>query len=253
MKIFRAKRREQLRDKRFKSYLQYAAGEIFLVVLGILIAVQINGFARSKKENEELREYLVKIKSHTQEDRIVLDSLEGFRSSVGNLCKKARTAILNHKEKEHVFLILGSSTAFFDYYFISNSDGYEALKNSNHYGKINNTRLDSLLTRYHRLVGEIAQNEKSYNEYLNSQENYLSTQHDRTLFLAYALIPQDSLKKLATPMADYYKAIDAYTSLPAFRNVINLASYQFDWIVEAYGYLGDTGEEVIKEIDLWLE
>ncbi|WP_338733650.1 DUF6090 family protein [Mangrovimonas cancribranchiae] len=253
MKIFRAKRSEKLRDKRFKSYLQYAAGEIFLVVIGILIAVQINGLAQSKKENEELREYLVKIKSHTKEDRIVLDSLEGFRSSVGELCKKARRAILNDKEKERMFIMLGGSTAFFDYYFVSNSDGYEALKNSNHYGKINNTRLDSLLTRYHRLVGEIAQNEKSYNEYLNSQENYLSTQYDRTLFLAYAFIPQDSLKKLATPMADYYKAIDEYTSLPPFRNVINLASYQFDWIVDAYGNLKDTGEEVNKEIDVWLQ
>ena len=42
-----------------------------------------------------------------------------------------------------------SGLAFADYYFKPNSGGYESLKNSEYFGKINNTKLDSLLAKYH--------------------------------------------------------------------------------------------------------
>lgn len=252
MKIFRNTRKDMLNNGKTSQYLKYATGEVILVVIGILIAIQIDSWRESTKEHKQLIEYLVKIKAHTKEDKYILDSLGKFRREVGNLCKMARTSILDKKEKENLFVISGAGAAFFDYHFKSNRDGYESLKNSIHFGKINNTRLDSLLTRYHRLVNEISQNEGSYNEYLNSQENFLSTHYDRTLILALAFIPQDSLSKMATPMSNYYKEIETYTELPTFRNVINLASYQFDWIADQYQKLNKTGEEVINEIDIYI-
>lgn len=256
MKIFRKKRSEIVQDSTKESssfntdkYLKYAIGEIFLVVVGILIALQINNWNQSSKDKKALQEYLAKIKVHTNEDLIMLDSLTVLREGTQNVCKMTRKSILNKTEDQNNMLLMGAGFAFFDFRFASNSGGYNALINSDYFGKINNTKLDSLLSRYHRIVDEIAQNEESYNSYINSQENYISTTFDRSLVLALSFMDKDSLSMMATPMSEYYKEVAAYTSLPAYRNVIGLAAFQFDLILAQYDQLNEVGQNVIAEIN----
>ena len=106
----------------------------------------------------------------------------------------------------------------------------ESFINSQYYGKINNTKLDSLLTKYHSVVDIIAEIERSYNEYIIYQENHLDTEFDRSLILAIAFIPKDSLTTKATTEEEYGKAFAEYTSKPAFRNIVSLAASQFDFM-----------------------
>jgi hypothetical protein len=75
MKVFRKIRFQLIENENASKYLKYAIGEILLVVIGILIALQINNWNEAKKENNILNEYLVKIKSHTKEDLRQLDSI----------------------------------------------------------------------------------------------------------------------------------------------------------------------------------
>lgn len=49
IKFFRRIRQKLLSDKKFSQYFLYAAGEIILVVIGILIAVQINSWNEDRK------------------------------------------------------------------------------------------------------------------------------------------------------------------------------------------------------------
>lgn len=51
LKFFRTIRRNLLADGKTGKYLKYAIGEIVLVVLGILIALQINNWNEARKEN----------------------------------------------------------------------------------------------------------------------------------------------------------------------------------------------------------
>lgn len=44
IKFFRKIRFNQLKEGKFLNYLKYAVGEIILVVIGILIAVNINNY-----------------------------------------------------------------------------------------------------------------------------------------------------------------------------------------------------------------
>ena len=253
IKFFRRIRQRLLTENKFSKYLIYAIGEIVLVVIGILIALQINNWNESRKGDMALKEYLVKIKFNTLEDIVELDSLTTGRRQIAELCKQARTSILDKTEDENIVLFMSSGWAFIDLYFNPSIDGYEALKNSNYYGKINNTALDSLLTRYHTIIGEIALNEKSYNEYAESQEAYLSTQFDRSLILAYAFLPPDSLNIRATPQIEYFTDYKEYTSFAAYRNVISLAAWQFDTMIHRYNELEDVGLSIIKEIDMIIE
>ena len=49
IKFFRNIRRRLLRENRFTRYMLYAIGEIILVVIGILIALQINNWNENRK------------------------------------------------------------------------------------------------------------------------------------------------------------------------------------------------------------
>jgi hypothetical protein len=250
MKLFRRIRQKLILDNKKIQYLKYALGEIVLVVIGILIAIQINNWNQSIKDNDSLNEYLIKIKTHTSEDIAQLAELIKGRQQIAELCKKARHSILQKTEQDNLFLFKISGAAFVDFYFKPNSGGYESLKNSAYYGKINNTKLDSLLAKYHGLVDIIAENERSYNQYTVHQENYLDTQVDRSLILASAFMPLDSLATKATPQSEYDQAFIAYTKQPAYRNVISLAAWQFDTMIEQYYELTELGHLIIEEIDV---
>lgn len=237
-------------ESRTRQYMKYAIGETVLVVLGILIALQINNWNEERKDDKALKEYLGKIKSHTVKDLGKLDTLSLYRGQMAELCKKARIRILDKTEDEDLFLFMSCGVVLADYYFKPNTGGYEALKNSAYFGKINNTPLDSLLTQYHNLVDDIAENEKSYNNYIVNQEAYLSTQFDLSLILASAFMSQDSIRARATPQSEYIEDFKAYTASAPYRNVISLAAFQFETMVFQYNQLKEVGLNVIEEIDL---
>lgn len=249
IKFFRKIRRNLLKEGRTTEYLKYAIGEIALVVIGILIALQINNWNEAKKDRKALHEYLVKIKAHTKEDIVQLKKISEGRQGILDICKKARISILDKTEEDNLFIFMTSGLAFADYYFKPNSGGYESLKNSEYFGKINNTPLDSLLAKYHGLLDIIAENERSYNEYTQEIEAELSKQFDRSLILASAFMPPDSLRIRATPQQEYDDAFKAYTASAPYRNVISLAAFQFESMISQYNELSNLGEVVIKEID----
>ncbi|MEO0341533.1 MAG: DUF6090 family protein, partial [Bacteroidota bacterium] len=58
VKFFRRIRKRLLAESQFKKYLLYGIGEIVLVVIGILIALQINNWSENRKQNIEEKKLL---------------------------------------------------------------------------------------------------------------------------------------------------------------------------------------------------
>lgn len=85
--FFRRIRQQLLSQSKFSKYLLYAIGEIILVVIGILIALQINNWNEGRKNEIRLKSYLVEIQSNLVTDvrqvneiieiYMYADSLEG--------------------------------------------------------------------------------------------------------------------------------------------------------------------------------
>ena len=73
IKFFRRIRRKLLDEGNLKRYLVYAIGEILLVVIGILLALQINAWNQSEKDKDEEKEYLERIVTDLKEDLLELD------------------------------------------------------------------------------------------------------------------------------------------------------------------------------------
>jgi hypothetical protein len=78
IKFFRLIRKKLLSENRLGKYLLYALGEIVLVVIGILIALQINNWNEDKKDRKLERQYLIGLTNDLQIDSVALDILISF-------------------------------------------------------------------------------------------------------------------------------------------------------------------------------
>ena len=74
-KFFRRIRQNVLAEGKTTKYFKYAIGEVMLVVIGILIALQINNWNEDKKIQAQTLEYIESIKADIINDTLAIDSL----------------------------------------------------------------------------------------------------------------------------------------------------------------------------------
>ncbi|MEZ4950978.1 MAG: DUF6090 family protein [Saprospiraceae bacterium] len=77
MKVFNKNRKEQIIEKQFIHYLKYAAGEIVLLVIGILLALQVNNWNEDRVDRIKETEYLNYFKEDLQRQIVPFDELIG--------------------------------------------------------------------------------------------------------------------------------------------------------------------------------
>ncbi|NKI30946.1 hypothetical protein [Croceivirga thetidis] len=86
IKFFRRIRQKLLTENKFSKYLLYAIGEIILVVIGILIALQINTWNQQKQTIAKERNYLSLIKqemgTNLEAIRVEQEVLDDFLKNV---------------------------------------------------------------------------------------------------------------------------------------------------------------------------
>lgn len=75
LKFFRTIRKRLLAENKFSKYVLYALGEIFLVVVGILIALAINDHQQYKKDRGVESRNLQKFSSDLTQDSLLLQKL----------------------------------------------------------------------------------------------------------------------------------------------------------------------------------
>jgi hypothetical protein len=74
IKFFRKIRQQMLKENKTSKYLLYAIGEIILVVIGILIALQINKWNESKINQQTEIEFIIGLKKDLNQDKLKLES-----------------------------------------------------------------------------------------------------------------------------------------------------------------------------------
>ncbi|MDX1471527.1 MAG: DUF6090 family protein, partial [Flavobacteriaceae bacterium] len=82
IKFFRNIRQSMIRKNRFTKYILYALGEIILVVVGILIALQINNWNESRKDDHKEQLILKQLKIEYQSNLVQLASKVKIRNSL---------------------------------------------------------------------------------------------------------------------------------------------------------------------------
>jgi hypothetical protein len=74
-RFFRQLRQRLLAENRVSKYLLYAIGEILLVVIGILIALQIDNWNEAQKNRAYEKEVLAQIKENLLQDKMALKAV----------------------------------------------------------------------------------------------------------------------------------------------------------------------------------
>ena len=74
LRFFRHIRQRLLTENRFSKYLLYAVGEIILVVIGILIALQINNWNEDRKMRQSERQILLSLSDDFMANLSTIDS-----------------------------------------------------------------------------------------------------------------------------------------------------------------------------------
>ncbi|QIE58761.1 hypothetical protein G5B37_04055 [Rasiella rasia] len=172
MKFFRKIRRKLLNKGKVSKYLAYAAGEIILVVVGILIALYINNLNTEKQETSTLNGYLFNISENIKADQINLDQISKFRDSSVIGSKYFMNMIEQESTESYAtyFATYFKYNPWLDESFQSNKSGFEALKNSGYLSKIQQTSLEAELYKYYSLVEKIQEEEQSLNNFMEEME-----------------------------------------------------------------------------------
>ena len=69
IRFFRKIRQNLIKENKVGKYLLYAIGEIVLVVIGILIALQINTWNEDRKQSTSEDEFITSVKNDLKQDK----------------------------------------------------------------------------------------------------------------------------------------------------------------------------------------
>lgn len=172
IKIFRKIRQEMLSENKISKYLLYAAGEIILVVIGILIALAINNNNQNREIKEKEQTYLKGLKEEFQTSKLKLNELMEVNKSNYNGAKQILefTFAKNNPPSEMRFSELLFNTFSSDISFNPNNSLLNEMINSGSLKDISNANLRIELTNWISTLEDI-----------NKQEKELGVQREKIL------------------------------------------------------------------------
>ena len=118
IKFFRKIRQKLLSENKFSKYLLYAIGEIILVVIGILLALQINTWNQLRIEDKKEVELLNGLKEEFQDNLKALEESISINAKVTQSCKELTQIIRadSFTEKtdrvDELLIIIGTFNSF---------------------------------------------------------------------------------------------------------------------------------------------
>ncbi len=160
-------RKKLIDEKHLSKYLAYATGEIILVVLGILIALQISNINQNSKDQVSLEAYLTSISTNIQSDLQELKMLSNKRVSMYTRIDYLLDIIFTSESYTWQDLLIFSETTsnlMNLEFLLVNRSGFDSLKNSGFLNKLQGTDIEQLLYQYYNLVDDIQFREEVYND-----------------------------------------------------------------------------------------
>jgi hypothetical protein len=130
MNFLRKIRRQLFTQNKVSTYLLYGLGEIVLVVIGILIALQINNWNEERKDRITEKSVLLELKDNLERNMVLMDNATAEIIEI-NQTTRGIIEIIGKKKTFSDTLIHHFGQMFRSGSFILelNTNGYESLKN----------------------------------------------------------------------------------------------------------------------------
>lgn len=176
IRFFRNIRQKLAAENKVMQYLRYAIGEILLVVIGILIALQVNNWNEGRKDKLEVEKVLENLESEFQENL----------RNLNDVILKLDTVILANKKIFDLFnqqneKYSGSQIDSLLYPALLSPNWRPTdyvlndLKNSGRLSKLSNLMLKRLLFNWSRFIGELNEVQEKVETTNNSLIEFIKT------------------------------------------------------------------------------
>lgn len=191
IKFFRKIRQKLVQENRVSKYLIYAFGEILLVMIGILLALQVNNWNNKRIETKREYNYIKNIERDLNNQLLAIDTQIEFEAAVADNCNKVLEPYneTNTLSIDNSFaLALGSMTSRRT--FRNPNPAYKELISSGSISLISDEEFKNKLINYY--------------EELNRIEQVIA--NNNTLFIDQEFIPI-ALKFSVVDLSDEWKYI----------------------------------------------
>lgn len=246
IKFFRKIRHELIKEGNLKKYLIYSFGEILIVMIGILFAIQINNWNENRKNKQDGAYYLKKIESNLRSDIKLLNRYRWSNYDQINMLD-SMLIILQQPNNFSTDLFKKNVKVFLhNKRFIPTKISFDNLVSSNNLGIISNQKLLEQIFEYYTKIESI---EKIM------EESY--TYYNRNFIVPYLLSIDyweyyGSRKKYdfsdvieERPLIEYAKDIQFINSIRAQLLFLELqGEYYLELVMDAHNLVSSIADEI---------
>ncbi|MEP3836644.1 MAG: hypothetical protein ABJM36_03300 [Algibacter sp.] len=246
IKFFRKIRQKLLSENKFSKYLIYAVGEIILVVIGILIALQVNNQNQIKNEKKALKNYLEKIAINVKSDIKVAEFMIQTRTQQSLLCAQA-TELISKKDWSDQRKITNAVFAMIIEQPLNfNRSGFESLKNSGYLQHLDDSEIEELIYDYYNSVDNVIFEETSLQVWANDLDLEL---HKSGFFSSWLELEKRPNQKMREALGNY---TDMLTEHEGNDIVLSILYRGFLFTAELTGFYEEQvtfGNELLTAIE----
>lgn len=233
-KFFRKIRLKSLKESKNISYAKYAFGEILLVVIGILLALQINNWNENRKQDRELKNILKTIyedlKTDTIQAKIIIDYYKEVEKNSGK--------IINNEINTTNFDDFPNIKALASRYlpFTIQTKGFEMVKNFNAKNDIQNDSIFIVVSQFYSPFIQLFEDSNEFikNDVFKNIESYKK----------YDWFIDWSQNKPNNEMIDYFTKSNEFKKQVAAHNLLAVKNH----LRFVTGYR-DNATEIMKLIE----
>ncbi len=163
-------------EKKTGAYLKYALGEIILVVIGILLALQINNWNERNKIDKSINSHLEILKQNLIEDQAQLNKLkenmtENIKCADSSMAQIKTIVPVNNSMKKYLVLLIR------EFQFSPNTNGIETITQSNEIPALK-TKLRTAVLNYYALIKRTQEREHISNTQIQTKyEPYMNLEY----------------------------------------------------------------------------
>jgi len=239
LRFFRTIRKKLMEQNKIRTYFLYAIGEIFLVVVGILIALQVNNWNEQRKQDKLKQEYTVSMISDLKQDLIQIKEFQEYNTEQLRLLDTLQT---------YLNLNVKSPKGIRDLQFVPNFSTLSSLNNNTFLALRNSGNLDlykinirNALIRHNGLQKDyIASHELNERVFYETMNRYIYS----------APLSGDSLTVLPTILREeIWKDLDYHRHAISFNGLTLQKRFLLNVFNQRYDSLLSSTKNILKMLE----
>lgn len=161
LKLFRNIRKKLLSEGKTANYLKYAIGEIVLVVIGILIALQINNWNENRLENNRARTLLKNMVQDLATDTLMLNrSIASYEFQSNNCVKLLNDSLFVNTTSDSLYYMLPLN----QWGLLLTTQAFDKITNASLSTLLGSSELDQAISEYYISRAEFAEKQFTWEE-----------------------------------------------------------------------------------------